>query len=322
MAVVLIFAETQSDGQLRKAALHALTAGKALAQALGGQVHAAVLAPHAEAVAEEVKACGVAKVHAASAACFAHNLAEACAPALAQLAQNIGARFVGGAATAAGRDILPRMAARLQAAMVSDVMSFEVEAGEVVWTRPMWAGAVLAKVSLGTPTQVFSIRATEFAPAQRNGGDGVVEAFSPTLPPSFPSKVLSFIEMKSIRPELTEAKVVVSGGRGTKGDFRAIEALADCLGGAVGASRAACDAGWAPNDLQVGQTGKVVAPQLYIAAGISGAIQHLAGMKGSKTIVAINKDAEAPIFQVADYGLVADMHEVLPKLRQAIEALP
>ncbi|MCL2178672.1 MAG: electron transfer flavoprotein subunit alpha/FixB family protein [Proteobacteria bacterium] len=321
MAVVLIFAETQNDGQLRKAALHALTAGKALAQALGGQLHAAVLAPHAEGAAEEVKGYGVAQVHAASAACFAHNLAEACAPALAQLAQSIGARFIGGAATAAGRDILPRMAARLQAAMASDIMSFEVEGGEVTWTRPMWAGSVLAKVALGTPTQVFSIRTTEFAPAEKTGEAGVVKVFVPNLPATLPSRIHAFIAVKSIRPELTEAKVVVSGGRGTRGDFGPLEALADSMGGAVGASRAACDAGWMPNDLQVGQTGKVVAPQLYIAAGISGAIQHLAGMKGSKTIVAINKDAEAPIFQVADYGLVADMHDVLPKLRQAIEAL-
>jgi len=321
MAVVLIFAEVQSDGQLRKAALHALTAGKVLADTLGGQLHAAVLAPNAQAVAEEVKTYGVTQVHAMSAACFAHNLAEACAPALAQLAQSIGANFVGGASTAAGRDILPRMAARMQAAMVSDIMSFELEAGELIWTRPMWAGSVLAKVRLSTPVQVFSIRTTEFAPAQKNGAPGAVREFSAQLPQTFPTRVLSFTELKTIRPELTEAKVVVSCGRGAKGDFSQVEALADCLGGAVGASRAACDAGWVPNDLQVGQTGKVVAPELYIAVGISGAIQHLAGMKGSKIIVAINKDSQAPIFQIADYGLVADMHKALPELRQAIEAL-
>jgi len=321
MAVVLIFAEVQNDGQLRKAALHALTAGKTLADALGIPLHAAVLAPDAKAVAEEVKSYGVAKVHALSAACFAHNLAEACAPALAQLAHSIGAHFIGGASTAAGRDILPRMAARLQAAMVSDVMAFEVQAGKVVWTRPMWAGSVLAQVCLETPTQVFSVRATEFLPAQKNGEAGAVEAFVAQLPEVFPSRVLSFTELKSVRPELTEAKVVVSCGRGARGDFSQVEALADCLGGAVGASRAACDAGWVPNDLQVGQTGKVVAPELYIAVGISGAIQHLAGMKGSKIIVAINKDAEAPIFQVADYGLVADMHKALPELCQALEEL-
>ena len=321
MAVVLIFAEVQNDGQLRKAALHALTAGKALADALGGQLHAAVLAPQAQAAAEEVKAYGVAKVHALSAACYAYNLAEACAPALAQLAQSLGATFIGGASTAAGRDILPRMAARLGAGMVSDIMAFEAKAGEVAWTRPMWAGSVLAKVCLDTPVQVFSVRATEFPPAQKTGEAGEIEAFEAKLPEAFFSRVLLFTESKSVRPELTEAKRVVSSGRGAKGDFSQVEALADCLGGAVGASRAACDAGWVPNDLQVGQTGKVVAPELYIAAGISGAIQHLAGMKGSKIIVAINKDAEAPIFQVADYGLVADMHKALPELCRAIEAL-
>jgi electron transfer flavoprotein alpha subunit len=181
----------------------------------------------------------------------------------------------------------------------------------------MWAGNVIAEVKLTTPVKVFSLRATEFPAAATGQGAAEVKAFSPKVEASR-TKFVDFKEVKSARPELTEARVVVSGGRGTKGDFKEIEALADELGAAVGASRAVCDAGWVPNDLQVGQTGKVVAPQLYIAAGISGAIQHLAGMKGSKTIVAINKDPEAPIFQVADYGLVADLFKVLPELRQAI----
>ena len=210
---------------------------------------------------------------------------------------------------------MPRVAAKLKAAMASDVMSVE---GPGSFTRPMWAGAVIATVSLSSAVKAFTVRPTEFAAAEKKGG-GDVATFSPAAPPAL-TKWVGFKEIKSARPALTEARVVIAGGRGTKGDFKEIDALADELGAAVGASRAVCDAGWQPNDLQVGQTGKVVAPQLYIAAGISGAIQHVAGMKGSKTIVAINKDPEAPIFQVADYGVVADLFKVLPELRAAIKA--
>jgi electron transfer flavoprotein alpha subunit len=184
----------------------------------------------------------------------------------------------------------------------------------------MWAGNAIATVEVTTPVKVVSVRATEFAAAQKAGVAGAVQQLS--VQASSPkTKFVEFNEVKSARPELTEASVVVSGGRGTKGDFKPIETLADVLGAAVGASRAVVDAGWQPNDLQVGQTGKVVAPKLYVAAGISGAIQHLAGMKGSKTIVAINKDPEAPIFQVADYGLVGDLFKALPELAEEVKKL-
>ena len=319
MAVVLIVAEQQPDGNLRKATLNALSAGKQLAEKTGGELHVVILGKDAGKLAEQLKSFGPKVVHAASSPSFEHYLAEAYAPVIADLAQALGAEYVGAASTAMGKDLMPRVAARLKAAMASDVMVLQGSGSDIHFTRPMWAGNVLAEVKLTTPVKVFTARPTEF-PAVAPGGSAEVKTFEPKVPASLPTQFVEFKEVKSARPQLTEAKVVVSGGRGTKGDFKEIEALADELGAAVGASRAVCDAGWVPNDLQVGQTGKVVAPQLYIAVGISGAIQHIAGMKGSKTIVAINNNPEAPIFQVADYGLVGDLFKVLPELRAAIHA--
>lgn len=320
MATVLIVTEQQPDGRLRKATLNAIAAGKDLATKAGAELHLVLLAADPGPLAEELKGYGAQVVHTAAAPEFAHYVAETFAPAVADLAKALGASFVGMASTAVGKDLMPRVAARLQAGMASDVMAFGGSGSDIVFTRPMWAGNVIAEVKLATPVKVFSVRATEFPQAAAGQAAAEVRSFSPTVQPA-KTKFVEFKEIKSARPELTEARIVVSGGRGTKGDFKEVEALADELGAAVGASRAVCDAGWVPNDLQVGQTGKVVAPQLYVAAGISGAIQHLAGMKGSKTIVAINKDAEAPIFQVADYGLVGDLFKVLPELRQALHGL-
>ncbi|MDX2011489.1 MAG: electron transfer flavoprotein subunit alpha/FixB family protein [Myxococcaceae bacterium] len=320
MSNVLIVVEAQPDGSLRKATLNALTAGAQIAAKTGGELHAVVLAKDAGPLANVVKDYGVKVVHAGSGAHLAQFTADAVAPAVAELAVAIKASYVGVAATQAGRDVMPRIAARLKAAMASEILSVVgSSAADLQFTRPMWAGAVIATVKLSTPIVCFSARTTEF-PLAAQSGSGEVRAFTPAAPAKALQKVVSFKEVKSARPALTEARVVVSGGRGTKGDFKPIEGLADELGAAVGASRAVCDAGWQPNDLQVGQTGKVVAPQLYIAAGISGAIQHIAGMKGSKTIVAINKDGEAPIFQVADYGLVADLFKALPELQAAVKA--
>ena len=320
MSNVLIVVEAQPDGSLRKATLNAITAGKQIVAKTGGELHAVVLAKDAGALANTVKEYGVKVVHAGSAAHLTHFTADVVAPAVADIATAIKAEFVGAAATQAGRDVMPRIAARLKAGMASEILGVVGSSGaDLQFTRPMWAGAVIATVKLGTAIKCFTARTTEFPMAEKAGA-GEVKAFAPAAPAKALQKVVAFKEVKSARPALTEAKVVISGGRGTKGDFKEIDALADELGAAVGASRAVCDAGWQPNDLQIGQTGKVVAPQLYVAAGISGAIQHIAGMKGSKTIVAINKDAEAPIFQVADYGLVADLFKALPELRAAVKA--
>jgi electron transfer flavoprotein alpha subunit len=316
MGNVLVVVEANTDGSLRKATLNAITAGQQLAKASGGEVHALALAKDASALANAVKEYGVKVAHAASAAHLEHAIAENWAPTIAGAAQAISAEWVVGAATSIGRDVLPRVAAKLKAVMASDILSVEAS-GEV--TRGMWAGAVIATVKLAGSVKVVSVRTTEFAAAEKSGA-GEVKPFEAVAPAKALSKFVAFKEVKSARPALTEARVVVSGGRGTKGDFKPIEGLADELNAAVGASRAVCDAGWQPNDLQVGQTGKVVAPQLYIAAGISGAIQHVAGMKGSKTIVAVNKDGDAPIFQIADYGLVGDLFQVLPQLQAAIKA--
>jgi electron transfer flavoprotein alpha subunit len=316
MSNVLIIAEA-FKGQVRRASLHALGAGQQLVKRTGGALHVVLLGKGLADAGKSLAGYG-ATVHLADADALAAPLAEAHAPVVVELAKALGATYLGAAATAYGKDLTPRVAALLDAAMATEVTAFTGEGSAVLFRRPMWAGNVLADVELGTPVKAFTIRPTEYAQATA-GAAGEVKA-APVNVPALKSRYVSFEEVKSERPELTEARVVVAGGRGTKGDFKPLEALADALAGALGASRAAVDAGWAPNDWQVGQTGKVVAPDLYIAAGISGAIQHVAGMKGSKVIVAINKDPEAPIFQIADYGLVGDLFKVLPELLAKVKA--
>jgi electron transfer flavoprotein alpha subunit len=315
MATILLIAE-QAHGHLKKATLSALAAAQQLAQKNGGQIQAVLIGAGAGQAAQELAAF-VPTVHTVEGAAFEHALAETHSAAAAEAAKKVGATDVVLAATAYGKDIAPRIGAKLGAGVASDILG--VVSGNQ-FKRAMWAGNAIATVEVTTPVKVITVRATEFAPAQKAAAAGSVQPLSVSAPAA-KTKFLDFSEVKSARPELTEASAVVSGGRGTKGDFKPIEALADVLNAAVGASRAVVDAGWQPNDLQVGQTGKVVAPKLYIAAGISGAIQHLAGMKGSKTIVAINKDAEAPIFQVADYGLVGDLFKALPELAEEIKKL-
>jgi electron transfer flavoprotein alpha subunit len=311
MANILVVAE-QFKGKLRKASLNALGAAQQLQQRAGGEVHVLVLGKNVEGAAKEIAKHGPAKVHVADADALAAPLAETYGKVIADAAKATGAAWVLAPATPQGKDVLPRAAARLGAGLASDILGWAGEGANVLLKRPMWAGNIIATVEVTTPVKVVTVRPTEF-PEAPAGAEAPVAAFAADVPAP-KTKFVKFQEVKSERPELGEAAVVVSGGRGTKGDFAPVFALADTLNAGVGASRAVVDAGWQPNDMQVGQTGKVVAPKLYFALGISGAIQHLAGMKGSKTIVAINKDAEAPIFQVADYGLVADLFKAVPEL--------
>ncbi|MFT0181300.1 MULTISPECIES: electron transfer flavoprotein subunit alpha/FixB family protein [Pseudomonas] len=287
----------------------------AAAQAIGGDIHVLVAGQNAQPVAEAAaKIAGVSKVLLADNAAYAHQLPENVAPLVVELAANYS--HVLAAASTNGKNFLPRVAALLDVDQISEIIA--VESADT-FKRPIYAGNAIATVRSTAPVKVITVRATGFDPVAAEGGSAAIEAVSLVKDAGVSSFVGEELA-KSDRPELGAAKVVVSGGRGLQnGDnFKILYALADKLGAAVGASRAAVDAGFVPNDMQVGQTGKIVAPQLYIAVGISGAIQHLAGMKDSKVIVAINKDEEAPIFQVADYGLVGDLFELIPELEKAI----
>jgi electron transfer flavoprotein alpha subunit len=287
----------------------------AAAQKLG-EVHVLVAGTDSgAAVAAAAKLPGVAKVLVADAAAFDHALAEPLAALLLSLAPAYSHLLA--ATTAVGKNIMPRVAAVLDVQPISDIAEV-IDADTFV--RPIYAGNAMATVKSSDPVKVITVRAASFDPVPADGGSAATEPVTLADSPSV-SRFVSAELSKSERPELTAARVVISGGRGMQnGDnFKLIDPIADMLGAAVGASRAAVDAGFVPNDYQVGQTGKIVAPELYVAIGISGAIQHLAGMKDSKVIVAINKDEEAPIFQVADYGLVADLFTALPELKAELE---
>ncbi|KOX64816.1 electron transfer flavoprotein subunit beta [Pseudomonas psychrophila] len=312
---ILVIAE--HDGKaLAPATLNTVAA----AAKIGGDINVLVAGQGIGAVAEAAaKIAGVAKVLVADNSAYAHQLPENVAPLVAALVQvggGAGYSHILAAATSNGKNILPRVAAQLDVDQISEIVSV-ISAD--TFTRPIYAGNAIATVQSTAPVKVITVRATGFDPVAAEGGSAAVEAVAAVHDAGTSSFVGEELA-KSDRPELTAAKIVVSGGRGMQnGDnFKLLYTLADKLGAAVGASRAAVDAGFVPNDMQVGQTGKIVAPQLYIAVGISGAIQHLAGMKDSKVIVAINKDEEAPIFQVADYGLVADLFEAVPELEKLV----
>ena len=299
------------EGQLKDATLPTVTAASKL-----GEVHLLVAGSGVGAIAEQAaKIAGVGKVHVADDAAYAHGLAENVAPLVAKLMEGHDAFLV--PATTTGKNIAPRVAALLDVMQISDILSVE---SEDTFTRPIYAGNAVATVRSSDGKKVITVRTTAFEKAARDGGSGQIEPVQGTGDAGLSSFVGAEIA-HSERPELTSAKIIVSGGRalGSGEAFHQyIEPLADKLGAAVGASRAAVDAGYVPNDYQVGQTGKVVAPELYLAIGISGAIQHLAGMKDSKTIVAINKDEDAPIFQVADIGLVGDLFKIVPELTEKL----
>jgi len=288
-----------------------MNAAKQIADARGAALHICCIGADSAAAAQA--GLDGATVHTITDASLGDGVSESyTAAALAALAA-VPADVVVGSSSTVGRGMLPRVAEALGCGMITDILS--VESADT-FTRALWAGSAIATVQ-GSGRLVISVRATGFDPVETSAAEPQAIAFSA---PATKTRFVGRQVTESARPDLSEAAVVVSGGRGTKGNFEIIEALADALGAGMGASRAACDAGWVPNDLQVGQTGKVVAPSLYIAAGISGAIQHIAGMKASKTIVAINKDEDAPIFQVADYGLVADLFDVCPELTEKITA--
>ena len=307
---VLVLADHDNAG-LRPATLNAVTAAATL-----GEVHVLVAGHGCDgAAAAAAQVAGVAKVLKIDAPHYAHPLAENVAPLVAKLAPAY--THVLATATTVGKNILPRVAALLDVQQISDVL--QIDSADV-FVRPIYAGNALATVQSKDPIKVVTVRGTAFPPAATGGGAAPIETASDAGDAGLSAFLRSELS-KSERPELTAARIVVSGGRGmANGDnFKTyLEPLADKLGAAVGASRAAVDAGFVPNDYQVGQTGKVVAPDLYLAVGISGAIQHLAGMKDSKVIVAINKDEEAPIFQVADYGLVGDLFKLVPELTSAL----
>ncbi len=306
---ILVIAEHDNES-LKPASLNTLTAAKEIE----GDIEVLVAGKDCQSVADKAaRIAGVTKVIVADDVCYEYQLAESVAPLVTDIGKNYS--HILAAATTTGKNLLPRVAALLDVAQISDIV--EVLSNDT-FVRPIYAGNAMATVQSSDLIKVITVRTTAFSEAEATG-NGIIEPTSFTVQQDssiFVSEQLS----KSERPELTSASIIVSGGRGMQNgeNFILLEKVADKLGAAIGASRAAVDAGFVPNDYQVGQTGKIVAPDLYIAVGISGAIQHLAGMKDSKVIVAINKDEEAPIFQVADYGLVADLFDALPELEQAL----
>jgi len=317
---VLAIAELK-NGKLRHGSFPAVTAAKTLATLAGCGFDILVLGAGAAAAAEELKKYGAGQVLYSQAPSVENYLAEPYAEIVSKLAKEGGYGYVLAAATSTGKDMMPRVAALLDAGMAGDAIAFEKNGDEIIFVRPMLAGNIEARVAVDTPVKALTIQDAAFDAATPVDDASTVKEVAIELEGSSTSRFVGQKLTESARPDLSEAKIVVSVGRGAKDaqGVALVEKLADKLGAALGASRALVDEGVLPNDLQVGQTGKIIAPDLYIAVGISGAIQHVAGMKKSKVIVAINKDDEAPIFEVADYGLVEDLFNAVPEL---LEKLP
>jgi electron transfer flavoprotein alpha subunit len=323
MSKILVVAEHQ-DGTLKKSTLTTLNMARKLAEKNGGDIDLLVLGSDVGGIASALTGYGAGTVYVADHAELADPLAGPFAKVIADVAEEIDAGVVACSASTFGKDVMPRVAARLDAGMASDIVDVVDTSEGTGYRRPMWAGNILADVVIDTDIHVITARSSAFDAAESAGGESAVESVdaAPELGAAR-ARYVKFDATESDRPDLTEAEVVVSGGRGLKseeGFNEVMNPLADALGAAIGASRAAVDDGYAPNDYQIGQTGKVVAPQLYIAVAISGAIQHLAGMKNSKTIVAINTRDDEPIFKVADYGLVGDAFKVIPELVAKVKA--
>lgn len=318
--MILVFCELK-DGQIRKPSAEALSEGRRLADASGKKVGALFAGASCAGAAEAAK-FGADAILTAEGATLASYSSDAFAQVLADAVKAKGATVLLAAATAVGKDVLPRAAARLGAGYASDVTGLSMVDGKLQAVRPVYAGKAFATTTFSSAVQTATTRPNVFAAVEKAGA-GAVEALAAPAG-DFKSVVKEILAKAGGKVDLSEANVIVSGGRGMKdgANFKILEELADALGGVVGASRAAVDAGWGlPHSMQVGQTGKVVSPTLYIACGISGAIQHIAGMSGSKFIVAINKDPEAPIFKLANYGIVGDLFEVVPELTKAAKAM-
>jgi electron transfer flavoprotein alpha subunit len=307
------------DGKVRKSTLSAIT----FAKQVGGPFAILAMGAGAGAAAQELAAFGAQKVIVVDDGALKNYTCEGFAPTVAKLAKDGGWDMVAMTASSFGKDLAPRVAVKLAAGYAADINLVKVDGGKRAYRRPTYAGNAYSWLEITTPVHVVSVRQTEFAAAAPSGGSSPTETAA-RAPDDAAAARVEFVSLevgKSERPDLGEARVIVSGGRALKEQFKQVlEPLADGLGAALGASRAACDAGYAPAELQVGQTGRTVAPQLYFAIGISGAIQHIAGMKGSKVIVAVNKDGDAPIFQIADYGLVADLFVAVPEIVKELKA--
>ncbi len=312
---IIAFAE-QRDGKFKKFAYETVQAARKTADELGGKMTAVVIGKNVSSIAPGLGAYGAARVVAVEDDRLELYSTTAYSKVFSDLAAKEGAGAIFFPASQMGKDLAPRVSARLGAALAPDCTAIRTEGADIIATRPVYAGKALAEVKVTTPVKIFSLRPNVFTATAADGAQAAVETVNPELGEGdFTAKVTS-VKVSEGRPDVTEAGIVVSGGRGLKApeNFKLIEDLADVLGAAVGASRAVVDAGWRPHDEQVGQTGKTVSPSLYIACAISGAVQHLAGMSSSKYIVAVNKDKDAPIFQVADYGIVGDVFDVLPAL--------
>jgi electron transfer flavoprotein alpha subunit len=319
---ILAIAE-QRDNKLKKSAFEVVRTARTIADQTGGDVVALVIGDQVQVIAGELGRYGAAKVIAVQQPKLAKYSSTAYAKIIAEAAKNEKADVVLLSATAMGKDCAPRVAVKLDAGLASDCTAVKVDGGDIIASRPVYAGKAITDIKIHSSVKVFTLRPNVFAAGTSNGAPVSAEVVTISLAESdFASSVIE-TSQASGKADVAEADIIVTGGRGMKGpeNFKMIEDLADVLGGAVGASRAVVDAGWRPHSEQVGQTGKTVSPSLYIAVGVSGAIQHVAGMSSSKYIVAINKDKDAPIFQIADYGIVADAFDIVPAITQQTKML-